>query len=71
MMCEITWDLQSEGQTFRQEMAEFGIGHMLGRSSLETVLLTAEGAEAGETASVSNQIIWRESEQVLLHVQTQ
>lgn len=48
MMCEITWDLQREGQTFRQETVEFGISNMLGRSSLETVLLTAEGgAEAG------------------------
>lgn len=44
MMCEITWDLQRERQTF----TEFGISNMLGRSSLETVLLTAEGgAEAG------------------------
>lgn len=48
MMCEITWDLQSEGRTFRQETAEFGIRNMLGRSSLETILLTAQGgAEAG------------------------
>lgn len=62
MMCEITWDLQREGQTFRQETVEFGISNMLGRSSLEMVLLTAEGsAEAGQPASVSNQIIWHES----------
>lgn len=48
MMCEITWDLQGEGRTFRLETEEFEIRNMLGRSSLETHPADAQGgAEAG------------------------